>query len=87
MANEAAETNGFQPAFPTETDEDRLLIGGFTKREAIAQTAQAALLSNTKSMQEIMAQCHRARKDEEFYRVTAEIAVEYADALLEALEK
>ncbi len=62
---------------------------GLTKREAFAQTAQAALLSNAASMREIMTQISRVRvnKDEEFYRGTAEIAIDHADALLEALEK
>ncbi len=89
MSNEAAEKNGFQPAYPIAENDmgDSPVNLGLTKRESFAQTTQAALLSNAKSIQEITAQCSRVNKDEEFYRVTAEIAVEHADALLEALER
>ncbi len=76
MTNEAAKTNGFQPAYPTEKDEDRLLIGGLTKREAFAQSAQAALLGKAEFIQEL------TERDS-----LAKMAVVHADALLEALEK
>ena len=67
--------------------ERRKHVPGLTKREAFAQTAHAGMLSSSKLMQDITAQCAKLNKEDEFFRVTAEIAVDHADALLEALDK
>ena len=84
--------NGNDPAYPQPANHAGYRAqwsagtGGLTKREAFARSAQAAIIGGGVAA-DITAACNKAGKEDDFFRVVAEIALEHADALLVALEK
>ena len=63
---------------------------GLSKRELLATNAQNAIIGNADTLREITKATNSMPKDERdaaFFRAVARIAVQHADALLEALNE
>lgn len=70
--------NGKQPAFAAVCDNaNPYLQEGLTKREYFAGLAMQGLLSNDEHIKE----------EKSYPDITADLAIQYADALLKALEE
>ena len=85
--------NSKEPAFPFtwhNREGDECAESGLTKREFFASNAQNAIIGNADTLREITKATNSTSPKEReaaFLRVIARIAVQHADALLEALNE